>query len=545
MYDLIIKNGKIIDGTGKALYSSDIGILNNTISRIARVLNEPAKETIDARDHIVCPGFIDIDSHSDFSLFSNPKAESKVRQGVTTEVVGQGGRTLGPISRKHLPDLKQYTASYIQGSESANYWDWATQYQFVEQLGDKGIAVNIASLVGYGSIRIAVMGFSEEYPSETQRKQMAKLLEDELGNGIHGISYGLDNSPDCLATQDEMIFLAKIVKSWGGICSIHMREEGCYLIESLEEVLSVCKESGVKMQISHLKAAHPRNWGKVKDAISLINKARQAGMDVDYDVYPYVSYESVLCDVLPTWIRTHSPSKIVATLQDPAGRQRVIDDMLDPNSTWGNPILGSSWDQITITSMKQMDNKRFIGMSITEISRLLTMPPHEAVIQLLIQEKGVIKIIFSAMIETDLVEVMKQSMAIFCTDGIAVSPYGDYQDVRVHPRYYGTYPRILGRYVREKKCLSLEDAIQKMTLLPAIKMDFKDRGIIAEGYKADITIFNPATIIDTATLIEPHQYPVGIKAVIVNGSIVVFDNKHSGDFPGKVIRRVNSGDHTK
>jgi N-acyl-D-amino-acid deacylase len=545
MYDLIIKNGKIVDGTGKALYPSDIGIQNTTITRITRCLNEPARATIDAKNHIVCPGFIDIDSHSDFSLYSNPEAESKVRQGVTTEIVGQGGRTLGPVSLEHLPDLKQYTASYVQGFKSSDFWNWTSQYQFIEQLGAKGIAVNIASLVGYGSIRIAVMGFSEECPSETQRNQMARLLENELAKGIHGISYGLDNSPDCLTTQDEMIFLAKIVKTWGGICSVHMREEGCYLIESLEEVLSVCKESGVKMQISHLKAAHPRNWGKVKEAISLINKARQAGMDVDYDVYPYVSYESVLCDVLPTWIRTHSPSKIVATLQDPVGRQRVIDDMLDPNSTWGNPILGSSWDQITITSMKHIDNRHLIGMSITEISRLLTMPPHEAVIQLLIQEAGVIKIIFSAMIETDLVEVMKQSMAIFCTDGLAVSPYGDYKDVKVHPRYYGTYPRILGRYVREKKTLPLEDAIQKMTLIPAIKMNFKDRGVIAEDYKADITIFNPETIIDTATLLDPHQYPLGIKAVIVNGSIVVSDNIHSGNFPGKVIKRAYSRDQIK
>lgn len=289
------------------------------------------------------------------------------------------------------------------------------------------------------------MGFSEECPSKVQQSQLVNLLEDELKNGIHGISYGLDNSPDCLATQDEMIFLAKTVKAYGGICSVHMREEGSYLIESLEEVLAVCKESGVKMQISHLKAAHPRNWGKVKEAISLINKARQAGMDVDYDVYPYVSYESVLCDVLPTWIRTHSPSKIVEILQDPAGRQKVIDDMVDPKSTWGNPILGSSWDQITVTSMRKIENKRFIGMTVTDISRMLSIPPYVAVIRLLIQEEGVIKIIFSAMIETDLVEVMKQSMAIFCTDGLAVSPYGAYKDVKVHPRYYGTYPRILGR----------------------------------------------------------------------------------------------------
>ena len=537
MYDLIIKKGNIIDGSGKSSYIADIAIKDGYIKEISSDITAPTKNIINADGYIVCPGFVDIDSHSDFSLFSNPRAESKIRQGITTEIVGQGGRTLGPIYLNHLDDLNQYTRSYVQNENETNYWNWKTQANFINILKEKKISVNIASLVGFGSIRIAVMGFEKRKPSAIEMEKMKSILEDELSNGIHGLSLGLDNSPDSLATMEELIDMAKIVKKYNGICSIHMREEGNHLIESISEVLEIGEKSGVKLQISHLKAAHPQNWGKVKDAISIISKAKQKGMDVDYDVYPYTFYESVLSDVLPTWIRQFSPERIATLIKQEDIRKNVINDMMDINSSWGNPMLGSSWDRIRIVSMKKNENKIYEGMTIEEISDLLNLKPQEAVIKLLIEEEGVIKIFFSAMIETDLIDVMKQSMAMFCTDGLAVSPYGDYKDIEVHPRYYGTYPRIIGRYVREKKIIALEDAISKMTLLPAIKMNILDRGFLGTGYKADITIFDNDTIIDKATLKDPHQYSIGIKAVIVNGITVVKDQEHTGELPGEIILR--------
>ncbi|HKL43545.1 MAG TPA: amidohydrolase family protein [Clostridia bacterium] len=537
MYDLVIKNAEIIDGSGKISYISDIGIKDGYINTISLNIEEDCDNVIDAEGLIVCPGFIDIDSHSDFSFFSNSKAESKVRQGITTEVIGQGGHTLGPINDKHLLELREYTHSYVQNKDKINYWTWKSQTDFIDILGKRKIAVNIASLVGYGTIRVAVMGFEKRKPSKIEMDEMKKLLEEELVNGIHGLSLGLDYTPDSLATMLELVEMAKIVKKHNGICSIHMRDEGNNLIKSIHEVIEISEKSGVKIQISHLKAAHPQNWGNVKEAIRIINKAKQSGLDIDYDVYPYTSYESVLSDVLPPWIRELSPLKIVELLKDEEVRKKVVKDMIDPYSDWGNPMLGSSWEQIRIVSMNSQENKKYEGMNIEQISRQLNQEPWEVAIKLLIKEEGVIKIIFSAMIETDLVEVMKQSMAIYCTDGLAVSPYGDYKDIKLHPRYYGTYPRILGKYIREKQIIPLEDAINKMTLLPSIKMNINDRGLLAEGYKADITIFDKDKIIDKATFDDPHQYPEGIKAVIVNGVVVVLDNNHTGELPGEVIKR--------
>ena len=538
MYDIIIKNGEILDGSGTRSYTSDIGIKDGYIKEISQCISDSCAKVIDADGYVVCPGFIDIDSHSDFSLFANPKAESKIRQGVTTEIVGQGGHTLGPINIEYLSDLKQYTKSYVQNKNEPNYWNWKTQTEFIEILESRKISINIASLVGYGSIRVAVMGFEKRNPTIYEMEKMKSVLEEELINGIHGLSLGLDNSPDSLATMEELIEMAKIVKKYNGICSIHMRDEGNYLLESINEAIEISQKSGVKLQISHLKAAHPQNWGNVKEAISIINKAKNSGLDVDYDVYPYIAYESVLLDVLPPWIRELSPERIVESLKKEDIRAKVIEAMLDRKSDWGNPIIGSSWDRIRIVSMKNKENKLFEGMNIEQISEYMNLQPHDVVINLLIEEGGVIKITFSAMIETDLIEVMKQSMAIYSSDGLAVSPYGDYKDIEVHPKYYGTFPRILGRYVRQKKIIDIEDAIHKMTLLPAIKMNIKDRGYLAVGYKADITIFNKEEIIDKSTYTKPHQYPVGIKDVIVNGIVVIENAVHTGKLPGELIKRM-------
>lgn len=537
MYDIIVKNGEILDGSGTRSYVADIGIKDGYIKEISECIIDLNSKVIDAEGYIVCPGFIDIDSHSDFSLYANPKAESKIRQGITTEILGQGGRSLGPINIEHLSDLKQYTKSYVQNKNEPNYWSWKTQSEFIEILAARKTSVNIASLVGYGSIRVAVMGFEKRKPTNKEMDKMKQLLEDELINGIHGLSLGLDNSPDSLASIDELVELSKIVKKYDGICSIHMRDEGNYLFKSILEAIEISEKSGVKLQISHLKAAHPQNWGSVKEAISIINKAKNSGLNVDYDVYPYISYESVLTDVLPPWIREMSPDKIVESLKKEAIRAKVIEDMLDKKSNWGNPLLGSSWDRIRIVSVKKPENKLFEGMNIEQISEHLNIKPQDVVINLLIDEDGVIKIIFSAMIESDLIEVMKQSMAIYSSDGLAVSPYGDYKDIAVHPRYYGTFPRILGRYVRQKRIIDIEDAIHKMTLLPAIKMNLKDRGYLATGYKADITIFDRDKIIDTSTYTKPHQYPIGIKDVIVNGVVVIENGVHTGELPGEHIKR--------
>lgn len=539
MLDLIIKNGILIDGTGKDRYKADIGIKGTTIYKIGNNIQEEAREYINASGYIVSPGFIDIHGHSDFTLFVNNRGESKIRQGITTEVVGNCGFTAAPVVEEHFDDLLQYLANtVVLNDEQKLNWRWKSQKEFLEDFAKEGLSFNIVPLVGHGTIRVAVMGFDKREPTKEELERMTALLRNEMEEGLFGLSTGLEYEPGSYATIEELVEMCKVVKEYNGIYTTHMKNEGRYVLDCIQEAIEIGRQSGVSVEISHLKAQYKANWGKVNEALRMIDEAHGNGINIGFDVYPYIAFGSGLIDLMPPWIKVDGPKKMIEMLKDDTIKSRVIKDMKTDSEEWENPMIIEDWDKtIKIAMLKTEKNKKYEGCTIHEIAKDMKCSPFEAVITLLIEEDAAIKCIYFAMCEEDLETIMKHPKAKFCTDGRAVATYGELGKGSVHPRYYGTYPRILGKYVRDKKIMSLEEAIMKSTMLPAQKFQLKKRGELKEGYYADITIFDPNTVIDIGTFDNPHQYPRGIEYVIVAGDVVINKGEHTGKLPGKVLNR--------
>lgn len=539
MLDLVIKNGEIIDGSGDKGFKGDIGIKDSKIAVVGNNIKEKSRKTIDATGYVVSPGFIDIHGNSEWTLYKNNKGESKIRQGVTTELQGNCGFTAAPVRKEHYEDLIAFLENTtLLSDEEKSKWHWPRQADFIrEELEERGLPFNIASLVGHGTIKVGVMGFEKRKPTPEEMNKMLELLRDELEEGLFGLSSGLMYEPSSYADRDELAELCKLVKEYGGIYSTHMRDEGRGLLDSVAESIDVAVKSGVSLLITHLKAGFRANWGKVKEAINMIDEARKSGVDVDFDVYPYTAYGSGLIDVIPPWFREQGMKHMVNLLKDEETRKRVIKDMQIDHADWENPLYGSNWEDIQVATLKTEKNKKYEGKNLAEIAEDMGVSPYEAIIKLLIEEQGAIKAIYFVMSEDDLELAMQHPRVMLSSDGRAVAPYGELGRGAVHPRYYGTFPRILGRYVRERRLMTLEEAINKITYLPAKKIKLKKRGLLKEGYFADITIFNKDEVIDVATFEKPHQYPKGIEYVIVNGDIVVDKGEHTGILPGKVLNR--------
>ena len=539
MLDLIIRNGTIIDGTGNKRFNGDIGIKNGKILKVAPEIKEQSKEYIDVDGLIVSPGFIDMHGHSDFTLFINNKGESKIRQGVTTEVTGNCGFTAAPVLKEHFSDLLQYLANtVVLDDDLKEKWTWKTQKQFVEDFSKDGLSFNIVPLVGHGTIRVAVMGFDNRKPTESELKKMLELLRNELDSGLFGFSTGLEYEPATYAQIDELIAMCKVVKEYNGIYTTHLRNEGCSVHDGIEQAIEIGRQSCVSVEISHLKSQYKANWGGVKKSLELIDRAYETGVDIDFDVYPYTAFGSGLIDLIPPMAKMNGTKKMIEMLKDEDFRLKVLEAMKQEIVGWENPMLAEDWEKrVKIAMLKTEKNKKYEGCTVYEIAQSMKCSSHEAVIKLMIDEEAAIKSIYFAMCEEDLEMVMKHPRALFCSDGRAVATYGILSNGSVHPRYYGTYPRIFGQYVREKKIMPLEEAVKKSTLLPAEKLQLKDRGIIKEGYHADITIFDAKNVKERGTFNNPHQYPAGIEYVIVNGTIVINKGEHSGNLPGKVLNK--------
>lgn len=539
MFDLVIGNGIVVDGTGGEPYPADVAVRNGRIEIIsAGIEAAPGVNFIDARGLAVSPGFIDMHSHSDFTLLANPRAESKIRQGITTEVVGNCGFTAAPVCARRFKELMQYLVNTVTIDEQAKRrWRWKTEHLFIEEIAGQGTAVNLIPLVGHGTIRIAVMGFEARVPTARELKRMSELLEEELRQGIWGLSTGLQYDPGTFASLEELVALAGIVAGRGGLYTTHLKSEGRYLLECIGEAVAIGEKSGVSVQISHLKAQNPANWGKVVDALELVDRARGKGTAVDFDVYPYTAFGSGLMDLVPPWLRERGAAVMVNMLRRVEYRNRALREMERPDPGWENPMEGMSWDKVRIATVKSEQNSIFEGKDLAQAARMMGCDPCSAVLRLLLEEEGAVKIVFFGMCEEDLLTLIKHPRAIFCTDGRAVAPYGELARGKIHPRYYGTYPRILGSYVRDKQVISLAEAVKKATLLPALKLNLGDRGLIKEGYHADITVFDPERIIDCATFDQPHRYPAGVEHVIVNGEPVIVNREHSGKLPGRILSR--------
>jgi len=537
MFDVIIKNGKVIDGAGNPWFKADVGIDGQKISAIGRLSAEKASKIIDADGLAVSPGFIDMHSHSDFELLVNPKAESKIRQGITTEVIGNCGESAAPLNDLMKAETRK-TDSLIEEAELQ--LDWSTMKDYLNKLGRQGVAVNVVPLVGHGNLRVYTMGFVDSPPTKTELEEMKKRLAQAMEEGAFGMSTGLIYPPGCYAETDELIELSGVVASYGGIYTSHIRDEGDKMLESVKEAIGIGGEAGIPVEISHHKAEGKVNWGKVKESLKMIEEVRDRGIDVTCDVYPYVAASTVLSAELPHWAHEGGTEKLVQRLTDAETRARLIREMREESPDQASMLEVDIWDVTQIARCKNHPNLE--GKTVSEIAQTKHMDAFELVFDLLIDDAA-ISIVGFHMCEDDVCTVLRHPVSMIGTDASAVAPYGVLGKGKPHPRSYGTFPRVLGKYVREERILTLENAIRKMTSLPAQKLGLRDRGIIREGMRADITIFNPETITDRATYQNPHQYPDGVEYVIVNGKIAVGERGHTGVLAGGVLlpREVPAG----
>lgn len=539
MYDLLIKNGTVIDGTGKKRYQADVAVSGQTVAAIGDLSGAEAANVIDASGRIVCPGFIDAHGHSDFTLFVNHKGESKIRQGITTEVTGNCGFTAAPFTEDHRDDLFSYLANTIvlQGEQREN-WRWKTQNEFLEHSASKGLSFNIVPIVGQGMIHVGVMGFEDRDPTEEELERMKNMLRAEMDKGFFGMSMAYAYEPAQAVRQSEIDALLGVVKEYDGIYTVHMKNEHNDVLGSVADTIGYARKTGVRLQISHLKAKYKANWGKAKAAMELIDQARAEGVDVDYDVYPYTAYGSGLIDVIPPWVKKDGARIMCEKLRDPQIRAQALHDMEFGIDGWETILKSDGWAScIQIATLKTDKNRHLEGKFVAEIAQLWGCTPYEAVVDLMIQEDGSIKCVWFAMDEQELVGIMKNPIAMFGTDGRACATYGPLSSGMVHPRYYSTYPRIMGHYARDLGIFSLEEAIQKATSAPARKFRIHRRGELKEGNFADIVIFDPENIREVGVFGDPHHYPEGIDAVIVNGKTVIDHGEHTGNLPGEILRK--------
>lgn len=542
MFDYIIKGGSVIDGSGSAPVRADIAIAQGRIAAVSSgdaLVAASAGRILDAGGKVVCPGFIDTHSHSDLMVMSNPPPEPKVRQGVTTELLAQDGLSVAPVPAGQR-ELLQRLVSSLLGLPRVS-WTWSSFADYLTALDRAGMPVNAAVLVPHGPIRIAAMGMDARVASDSELATMERLLDEALSAGGIGLSTGMIYPPCSFADDRELTALCRITARHGGIFVIHLRNEGELLIESIKETLAIAEESGVALHISHLKAAGRDAWSKVDEMMSLLSDAVARGTKVTWDQYPYTAGCTVLTATLPPWTMEGGTSALLARLASPAGRQRIKHEWANSMrmsaaekterglTTWDNRGYTLGWENIAISSVKSQGNSWCQGLSVADIARRRGRSPEDTIMDLLLEEDADVNMILYHGNEERMRQIMAAPETIACTDGI----YGG----KPHPRLYGSYPRILGKYVRDEKVVSMPEAIRKMTSLPARVLGLAGRGLIKPGYAADVVVFNPETVIDRGTYERPEVYPEGIDYVLVNGALAVDGGAYTGARAGRVLVR--------
>lgn len=537
--DLLIRNGKVIDGTDSSSYTSDIGISNGKIVEIKPNLDKDSKETIDATGLVVSPGFIDIHSHSDMFLPFGNRLESTVHQGITTTVIGNCGFSLAPVNEERIELIKKEFEIYSPPGESIDI-TWRSFSEYLESIEGAKISSNIASLVGFGAIRIAGgPAYEDRFPTDSELRMMKDYVDEAMNAGAFGISTGLIYPPQVYASTAEIIALARVVAKHKGLYFSHIRGEGETVLKAVNEVIDIVEQSGcVGGQIAHHKVAGQHLWGMSKETLQVIEDANKRGINVTCDQYPYDRGSTSLISLLPPWVHVGGVSDLLDRLRSPKIRERIIADMEDKALEWENIKREAGWQNIFIASVKTKKWKDIEGLSLAEITRVMNyQDEYTALFELLLDENAEVTMTMKSMGDEDINRIMQSEYSMVGTDGGGVSPTGVLSHGKPHPRHYGTYPRILGRYVREKRVLTLEQAIYKMTGFPAKRLGLIDRGILKRDNWADLVIFDPETVIDNATYMDPHQFPTGIPFVIVNGTIVVRNGIQEDELPGKVLRR--------
>jgi N-acyl-D-amino-acid deacylase len=527
MYDLLIEHGHIIDGTGSPWFEGSVAINGDKIVAVGRLEHASARKVLDAQGQVVAPGFIDLHSHSDFTLLVDGNAESKIRQGVTTEILGESG-SAGPVEGAGDSDLD------LQLAPLGLHRDWKSLGEYFARLLRQGISVNIASYVGSGQVRLDVTGNINRVPTASEMQRMKQLVDEAMLDGAIGLGSGLIYPPNSYASRDELVELARVSARHGGIYTTHMRSEGAGSPAAIDEAIEIGRMAGLPVHILHLKSYGASNWGRMPSLVRQIQSARDQGLDITADIYPYVATETGLNMTLPSKYLEGTPDQVLQRLKDPATRNAIRDELKNGPSEGTEAGAVGGWHNVLVGSIQSPEFKKYEGKRVDEISTLMKKDPVDAVCALLVADHGLTPAIYFAMTESDVREALRQPWVGIGSDGQAVNPSMPFVG-KPHPRYYGTFPRVLGYYVREEKVLSLPDAIRKMTSLPAQIVGLEDRGVLRPGMAADVTIFDPDMVKDRATFSDPNQYPVGINFVIVNGIVVLAHGEHTMARPGRLL----------
>jgi dihydroorotase/N-acyl-D-amino-acid deacylase len=528
-FDLVITNGHIVDGTGSPWYSADLGIRDGKIAAIGNLSSAARKRTIDAHGKVVAPGFIDMLGQSELTILVDPRLPSKIYQGITTEITGEG-TSAAPLNDAIIQsDRRSYDYYKITP-------DWRTFRQYFARLERQGIGINVADYVGAAQVRRMILGDSDVQPTSEQLDQMKALVREAMRDGAAGVSTSLEYAPAPYAKTGELIVLAAEAGKFGGIYATHMRSESDSVLEAMDEALRIGREAHVPVEIWHIKVAGKNNWGRMPEVVAKINAARAAGADVSANTYAYTAWFNDFSAFVPAWAHDGGSDKLVERLKDPATRERIRQDMLTPSRDWDNEwqeIPGP--EAIMIGAVENPKLKPLLGKRLSEIAQLWNKDPIDALLDFLIEDPASSVAVFG-MSQPDVTLALQQPWVSIDNDSEGTSPDGLLGQSHPHPRAYGTFPRILSKYVRDEKVLTLEDAIRKFSALPAQRMRLADRGVLKAGMWADVVVFDPATIHDRATFDNPNQLSEGMDYVLVNGVPVIEKGKMTGSLSGKVLR---------
>ena len=526
---ILIKNGFIIDGTGKPGFPGMLAVEGELITGVG-LETAPLNfdQVIDACGMVVAPGFIDTHSHSDVQVLLNPFVEAKVRQGVTTEILGQDGISTAPLPKPYISAWRKILAGFDGDSDKID-WNYETTDGYLRLLEKNGLGLNEAYLVPHGNVHMASMGLENRKPSDGEMDQMRLILEKEMKAGAFGFSTGLMYSPCIFAQTEELVELCKVVAGFDGVFAVHQRSEANDILESMREVLDIGRRSGVKVHFSHFKVCGNKNWGLLESMLNLLDQAKTEGIRVSFDQYPYIAGSTILGAVLPPWAHEGGTEKLLKRLQQPELRQQMIRDIERGIPGWDNIIEFAGLERIFIAGIASKANQDLAGKNLAEIGRIRGKDPYEAVFDLLYEERNTVHIVDFYGTEEHVIRLLNRQEQNVCTDGLV--------GAKPHPRIFGSYPRVLGKYVREEQALSLEAAIRKMTGKPADTFGINRRGLLRENYFADIVVFDPNTVTDRGTFSDPIHYPAGIEYVLINGEAAVAQGEYRRLLPGKVLRK--------
>ena len=524
----LIKNGLVVDGLLTKPYKSEVLIEDDKIVKIAKAIKDEADLVIDAKGRVVCPGFIDTHSHSDLMMLVNPYNEIKIRQGITTEVLGQDGISMAPLPKEFISPWRKNIAG-LDGESDDIDWEYETTDNYLKMMEKGGVSINECYLIPHGNVRMEAMGLVNAPSNKEQIQKMCEITEREMKAGAYGLSSGLIYMPCAYSDTEELIEMCKVIAKYDGMFVVHQRSEADTIVESMQEILRIGRESGVRLHFSHFKVCGKQNWKYIPEMEKMLDNAKANGITITYDQYPYAAGSTMLGVILPPWAHDGGTDKLMERLSDESCRIRMKEDMAKGIPGWDNFVQFAGIDQIMVTSVRTQKNQDLIGKSLEEIGKIRGKDPLDATFDLLYDEENAVGMVDFYGLEEHVITFLKRPEQNVCTDGLLSG--------KPHPRAYGSFPRVLGRYVREQKILTLEEAVHKMTKKAADVMSISTKGSLEVGKDADIVIFNQDTVIDKATFVDSVQFPVGIDYVMVNGKLVLENGECRKISPGKVLRK--------